>query len=341
MLGQVAEGAQEEVVLTEVTPEAASLEEQKEATKELSQEEKVAREVEREVQKVEKEAREALRQAKAVKEPLLLGETENVSHKEFATTEEVKAMTQEVIKTIRDIIALNPLYRDSLQQMLQFGQVNICKYLTIGFVQRYKMDFLQRVVDNPVYLSDLGAALTGGETEELMAVIEEEDIPARLMLSLKLLKKEYELSKLQQKIGKDVEEKVKTVQRKYMLMEQLKVIKKELGMEKDDTETIIEKYQKRLETLTVPDIAKEVIDEEINKLRFLDSHSSEFSVTRNYLDWLTCLPWGLASEENLELDKAAQVVIILLPLPPSLPPSSSPRYSTSTTTGWRTSRRGF
>merc|ERR1719447_1575626 len=196
-------------------------------------------------------------------------------------------MTQEVIKTIRDIIALNPLYRDSLQQMLQFGQ---------------------RVVDNPVYLSDLGAALTGGETEELMKVIEEQDIPTRLMLSLKLLKKEYELSKLQQKIRKDVEEKVKSVQRKYMLMEQLKVIKKELGMEKDDTETIIEKYQKRLESLTVPEVAKEVIDEEINKLRFLDSHSSEFSVTRNYLDWLTCLPWGLASEENLALDTAKEVL---------------------------------
>ena len=67
-----------------------------------------------------------------------------MTHNTFETTEEVKAMTQEVIKTIRDIIALNPLYRDSLQQMLQFGQ---------------------RVVDNPVYLSDLGAALTGGETQ--------------------------------------------------------------------------------------------------------------------------------------------------------------------------------
>merc|ERR1712012_591850 len=80
---------------------------------------------------------------------ILIGRTENVTHKEFETTEEIKAMTQEVIKTIRDIISLNPLYRDSLQQMLQFGQ---------------------RVVDNPVYLSDLGAALTGGETEELMKV---------------------------------------------------------------------------------------------------------------------------------------------------------------------------
>merc|ERR1740131_372346 len=147
-------------------------------------------------------------------------------------------MTQEVIKTIRDIISLNPLYRDSLQQMLQFGQ---------------------RVVDNPVYLSDLGAALTGGETEELMKVIEEQDIPTRLMLSLKLLKKEYELSKLQQKIGKEVEEKVKSVQRKYLLQEQLKVIRKELGMEKDDAESIVEKYTQRMEGMTIPSNIREVI----------------------------------------------------------------------------------
>ena len=141
-----------------------------------------------------------------------------------------------------------------------------------------------------------------------MAVLEEPDVPARLMLALKLLKKEYELSKLQQKIGKEVEDKVKSVQRKYMLMEQLKVIKKELGMEKDDTDTIVEKYMARLEELTVPDAIKTVIDEEIQKLRFLDSHSSEFSVTRNYLDWLTTIPWGLASTENMDLKEAAKVI---------------------------------
>ena len=126
------------------------------------------------------------------------------------------------------------------------------------------------------------------------------------MLSLNLLKKEYELSKLQQKIGKEVEDKVKSVQRKYMLQEQLKVIKKELGMEKDDTDTIVEKYTARLADLTVPAEAQVVIDEEVNKLRFLDSHSSEFSVTRNYLDWLTTIPWGVATKESLDLVKARQ-----------------------------------
>ena len=61
------------------------------------------------------------------------------------------------------------------------------------------------------------------ETCELFQA--ETNIPKRLTMTLSLLKKEYELSKLQQKIGKEVEEKVKTVQRKYMLQEQLKVIR--------------------------------------------------------------------------------------------------------------------
>lgn len=66
------------------------------------------------------------------------------------------------------------------------------------------------------------------------------------MLSLRLLKKEFELSKLQQKIGKEVEEKVKQQHRKYILQEQLKVIKKELGLEKDDKDAIEDKFRERL-----------------------------------------------------------------------------------------------
>lgn len=89
------------------------------------------------------------------KEGLLMVEVENIVHNKFRQTEEVKALTQEVIKTIRDIISLNPLYRDSLQQMMHQGQ---------------------RVVDNPVYLSDLGAALTAAEAKELQEVLEEMDV---------------------------------------------------------------------------------------------------------------------------------------------------------------------
>ncbi|KAF8764249.1 Lon protease like protein [Argiope bruennichi] len=219
--------------------------------------------------------------------PVLMVEVENVTHEPYESTEEIKALTQEIVKTIREIIALNPLYRESVQQMIQAGQ---------------------RVVDNPVYLSDLGAALTGAEPHELQQIVEETNIPNRLMLTLSLLKKELELSKLQQKIGKEVEEKVKTMHRKYMLQEQLKIIKKELGLEKEDKDAIEEKFRERLKGLAVPSAVMEVIDEELNKLSLLDNHSSEFSVTRNYLDWLTNIPWGKSSEENMDLDRAAKVL---------------------------------
>ncbi|XP_042857295.1 lon protease homolog, mitochondrial-like [Penaeus japonicus] len=83
---------------------------------------------------------------------VLMVEVENVTHDKFQITEEVKALTQEIIKTIRDIIALNPLYRESVQQMIQHGQ---------------------RVVDNPVYLADLAASLTSANSDELQQVLEE------------------------------------------------------------------------------------------------------------------------------------------------------------------------
>ncbi|XP_053668884.1 lon protease homolog, mitochondrial [Anopheles marshallii] len=220
-------------------------------------------------------------------QPLLMVEVENVKHENFKNTEEVKALTQEVIKTIRDIITMNPLYRESLQQMLHQNQ---------------------RVVDNPVYLCDLGASLSAAEPAELQEILEELDIPKRLMLSLSLLKKELELSKLQAKIGREVEEKVKQQHRKYILQEQLKVIKKELGIEKDDKDAIGEKYRERIKDKVVPKAVADVIEEELTKLNFLESHSSEFNVTRNYLDWLTTLPWGLTSEENLDIDQACKIL---------------------------------
>ena len=73
-----------------------------------------------------------------------------------------------------------------------------------------------------------------------------------------------------------VEEKVNKQQKKYLLQEQLKIIKRELGLEKDDKEAIGERFRKRVEELKVPKHAMEVIEEELSKLAFLDPHSSEF-----------------------------------------------------------------
>lgn len=225
------------------------------------------------------------------KEQILMVDTANLPHEDVSTEQtsqkEVKVLTNEIIKTIRDIISLNPLYRESVSVLLQNGQ---------------------RVVDNPVYLSDLGAALTNSEPVEQQEVLEELNIVLRLKLSLTLLKKELEMSRLQQKIGRDVEDKVKQQHRKYMLQEQMKAIKKELGIEKEDKDTVEEKFRERIKDLTVPKHVMDVINEELAKLSFLDQHSAEFNVSRNYLDWLTNLPWGQTTVECLDLLEAKRVL---------------------------------
>ncbi|KFP76609.1 hypothetical protein N310_02281, partial [Acanthisitta chloris] len=224
----------------------------------------------------------------ASSQEVLMVEVENVVHEDFQITEEVKALTAEIVKTIRDIIALNPLYRESVLQMMQAGQ---------------------RVVDNPIYLSDMGAALTGAESQELQDILEETSSFPRHSAGALFCLSHWALPRVNSSLQTHfVEEKIKQTHRKYLLQEQLKIIKKELGLEKEDKDAIEEKFRERLKDLVVPKHVMDVIDEELNKLGLLDNHSSEFNVTRNYLDWLTSIPWGKCSEENLELSRAQAVL---------------------------------
>jgi Lon-like ATP-dependent protease len=121
----------------------------------------------------------------------------------------------------------------------------------------------------------------------------------RLHKALVLLSREREVSKLQQEISAKVEEKMSEAQRKYFLMEQLKSIKKEFGMERDGKEVVISKYRKQLAEYTaIPEEVMTVIESELEKLSSLEMNSSEYNVTRTYLDWLCGGPWGVMSDEN-------------------------------------------
>merc|ERR1711871_980355 len=121
-------------------------------------------------------------------------------------------------------------------------------------------------------------------------------------------KKELEMSRLQQDIGKQVEEKISKDQRRYLLNEQLKKIKKELGLEKDEKEGVTEKYRARLEGVELPENAAGVIEDEFAKLETLDPASSEFNVCKNYLDWLTIMPWNKHSEDNFDVVQAKKIL---------------------------------
>ncbi len=85
-------------------------------------------------------------------------------------------------------------------------------------------------------------------------------------------------------------------QREFLLKEQLKVIQKELGIAKDDRTAELDKFKERLAKLKLTEQAQKRVDEEMEKMGMLETGSPEYSVTRNYLEWITLLPWGKHSK---------------------------------------------
>jgi len=164
------------------------------------------------------------------------------------------------------------------------------------------------VFDEPDKLADFAAAVSTGDVHDLQAVLESLNVEDRLQKALLILKKELINAQLQSKISRDVESKIQKRQREYYLMEQLKGIKKELGMESDGKDKLVERFKEKAAKLAMPEGVKKVFDEELNKLMHLEPAASEFNVTRNYLDWLTQIPWGVHSPENFNIAHASQVL---------------------------------
>jgi ATP-dependent Lon protease len=198
---------------------------------------------------------------------------------------ELKAYTVAVINTIKELLPLNPLYGEELKYFLnRFGP------------------------EEPSRLADFAASLTTASKEELQAVLETTHILERLEKVLVLLKKELEVARAQTHIRKQVEESMEKRQREFLLREQLKAIQKELGLAKDDRTAERERFEERLKGLILPEETQKRVDEELEKFTVLEPGSPEYAVTRNYLDWLTQLPWGRYSKDNLDLERARRIL---------------------------------
>lgn len=200
-----------------------------------------------------------------------------------------KALMSELINVFKDIAQLNPLFRD------QIANFSVSQSAS-------------NIFEEPDKLADFAAAVSQGEISELQAVLEAENVEDRLGKALVVLKRELINAQLQSKISRDVESKIQKRQREFYLMEQLKGIKRELGLESDGKDKMLEKFKSKSSSLTIPEPVRKVIDEEISKLSTLEQASSEFAVTRNYLDWLTSIPWGQHSTENFSLPHATKVL---------------------------------
>ena len=120
--------------------------------------------------------------------------------------------------------------------------------------------------------------------------------------------KELELVRIQTQIAEQTQEQLSEQQREFFLRQQLKVIQKELGIAKDDRESDAETFSKRLKDKELPSQVSEKISDELTKLTVLEPSSAEYGVTRNYLDWITALPWGVHSDDSFDLDNARKIL---------------------------------
>jgi ATP-dependent Lon protease len=150
--------------------------------------------------------------------------------------------------------------------------------------------------------------MTTASGEELQEILATRSIRKRIEQVLILLKREIEISKLKTQISKRIEERMSKQQRDFFLKEQLKEIKQELGLSKEDGQTEVDRFRERIAARTLTDEAGERIDEELEKLNLLEPSSPEFNVVRAYLDWLTVLPWGIYTEDSYDLKRAASIL---------------------------------
>ncbi|WP_323773212.1 endopeptidase La [Alcanivorax sp.] len=199
--------------------------------------------------------------------------------------ETIRAYGMAIINTIKELLPLNPLYNEGLRHYLQNFSPS-----------------------EPSPLTDFAAALTSANGVELQTILETVPLKKRMEKVLTLVKKELEVARLQSEISDEVNEKVSQHQREFFLREQLKIIQRELGLSKDDKTAEADSFRERMQALAPPEPVQKRFDDELQKLSVLETGSPEYGVTRNYLDWLTSVPWGQYSDDNLDLGHAQTVL---------------------------------
>mmetsp|Transcript_69308 Transcript_69308/g.166170 ORF Transcript_69308/g.166170 Transcript_69308/m.166170 type:complete len:993 (+) Transcript_69308:77-3055(+) len=197
----------------------------------------------------------------------------------------IRALNLEVVDSMKELIKISFLYKEQFEQVVRFYDL-----------------------DDPRKLVDLVAGMSTAQRGDLQAILEEPTILGRLRKVKALVSKDVEFAKTQTQVKHQVEEKVSKEQRRLMLKEMMKQITKELGIEKDDKQQLIQQFRDALQGKTVPEDASKVIEAELTKLSALEPSSSEYNVCRSYLEWLTCLPWGQTTEENKNIAKAEKIL---------------------------------
>ncbi len=200
-----------------------------------------------------------------------------------AVTSEIEALQRNVLTLFQQIVAGSPTLSDELSTVA----MNI---------------------DEPGRLVDfIASSLPSLSTPDKQDTLETTDVLVRLQKINQHLAKELEVQQLRNKIQSEVQDRVQQTQREYYLREQMKAIQKELG-EQDEGQRDVEDLKKKIEDAGMPDDVKKEALKELGRLSRMSPMAADYSLTRNYIEWLAVLPWAKTSGQEIEILKAKEIL---------------------------------
>jgi ATP-dependent Lon protease len=161
-------------------------------------------------------------------------------------------------------------------------------------------------IESPGALADMVAGLIDIKPAEKQAILETLKIRDRLDRVIEFLTHRIEVLKLSREIGEQTQGKLDERQREYVLREQLKTIKKELG--EDDAQTELDELKKAIADAHMPEETEKQALKELRRLEGMPDSSTEHSMLRTYIDWLVSLPWSKIDTENIDIAKARAIL---------------------------------
>jgi ATP-dependent Lon protease len=216
-------------------------------------------------------------------EPFMMATVEPVPETAAQKGPELEALQRNILSQFQQIVSSSPTLSDELSTIA--GQL-----------------------DDPGRLTDFVASnLPFLATSDRQELLETPDIMARLERLNKHLVKEIEVQQLRNKIQSEVQDQVQQSQRDYYLREQLKAIQKELG-EQDESQKDIEELRQKIENAGMPEETKKEALKELNRLSRMSPMAADYSLTRNYIEWLAILPWAKSSGTEVDIPKAKEIL---------------------------------
>ena len=162
-------------------------------------------------------------------------------------------------------------------------------------------------VTEPGHLADLITSNLELEVAEKQEILETFELKARMRLVLTFLSRQLEVLKVRERINTQVQEEMGRNQREYVLRQQLKAIRDELG-ELEEGGSDLDEFREKIEEADMPEEAAIAAKKQLDRLKQMQASSAEYTVTRTYLEWLCELPWNTSTDDHIELDKVRSVL---------------------------------